>query len=56
MAKKETTLVVFTKSPSAKPWLLAYHEGEKAELPNSQAKELIEAGFAVKIDANESAE
>ena len=42
--------VVFTKSPTGRPWNLAYNIDDTAELPEPQAKAMIDAGFAVELE------
>lgn len=41
--------VVFTKSPTGKPWSLAHNIDDVADLPEAKAKAMIEAGFAVEL-------
>lgn len=41
--------VVFTKSPTGRPWNLAYNIDDTAELPEAKAKAMIDAGFAVEL-------
>ena len=50
MAKKKNTKVVevqFIQSPSGDPYKLAYAVGQFASLPEKQAQELIDLGFAI---------
>lgn len=48
--------VMFIKSPTGRPFLLAYSAGERATLPGELAEKLIEAGIAVAIEPIETAE
>lgn len=41
--------VFFIKSPTGRPFFLAYSEGDRATLPGELANELITGGFAIPV-------
>lgn len=41
--------IVFTKSPTGAPHLLAYNVDDVADLPDDVAKEMIKEGFAIDL-------
>jgi len=41
--------VVFTRSPTGRPWNLAYNIDDSADLPEAKAKAMVKAGFAVEL-------
>lgn len=49
MATSKKTKVLFQRSPTGDPFLLAYNEGEVAEIEDAVAVELIELGIATEL-------